>query len=73
MNRTGEDGNTPGRSKRFFQQDEYWYYTTREGVDIGPFDTFHEAEIGASEFIDFIIHAEPDVIQTLERYANKAA
>lgn len=73
MNRTGEDGGVPTRSKRFFQKGEYWYYSTREGVDIGPFDTLHEAETGASDFIDFIIHAEPAVIETLERYATKAA
>ncbi|WP_075184887.1 DUF6316 family protein [Teredinibacter haidensis] len=73
MNRIGEDGGVPGRSKRFFQKGEYWYYSTREGVDIGPFDTHHEAETGASDFIDFILHAEPEVIQTLGRYAGKAA
>ncbi|WP_188150793.1 DUF6316 family protein [Teredinibacter waterburyi] len=73
MNRTGEDGNLPNRSKRFFQKGEYWYYTTREGVDIGPFDTAHEAELGVSDFIDFIIHAEPAVAETLARYAGKAA
>jgi hypothetical protein len=33
----------------------------------------HEAETGASDFIDFILHAEPEVLQTLERYASKAA
>jgi len=73
MNRTGEDGTVPSRCNRFFQKGDYWYYSTREGVDIGPFDTFHEAETGASDFIDFILHAEPSVIETLERYASKAA
>ncbi|TVZ37282.1 hypothetical protein P886_1623 [Alteromonadaceae bacterium 2753L.S.0a.02] len=73
MNRTGEEGSVPTRSKRFFQKNDYWYYSTREGVDIGPFDTLHEAEVGASDFIDFIIHAEPTVIETLERYASRAA
>ncbi|WP_185233220.1 DUF6316 family protein [Teredinibacter franksiae] len=73
MNRTGEECGLPNRSNRYFQKSEYWYYSTREGVDIGPFDTMHEAETGASDFIDFIIHAEPDVIQTLERYSGKAA
>lgn len=73
MNRTGEAGGVPIRSKRFFKKGDYWYYGTREGVDIGPFDNVHEAEIGASEFIDFIIHAEPSVIQTLEKYGRVAA
>ena len=73
MNRSGEEGVTlPTRSKRFFDRDGYWYYTTREGVDIGPFDSLIEAETGASEFIDFIIHAEPSVVKTLERYGKVA-
>ena len=73
MNRTGENGTLPVRSKRFFIKGEYWYYSTREGVDIGPFDSMHEAETGASEFIDFIIHAEPAVVETLEKYGRVAA
>ena len=67
MNRFGEEGKVPARSKRFFQKGDYWYYNTREGVEIGPFDTQQEAETGASEFIDFILHAEPDVLATLSR------
>jgi len=73
MNRTGEEGFTPNRSRRFLEKNGYWYYRTREGVDIGPFDSLTEAESGASEFIDFILHAEPDIIHTLEKYASKAA
>lgn len=73
MNRTGENGTVPGRRKRFFQKGDYWYYSTREGVDIGPFDTAQEAETGASDFIDFIIHAEPSVVETLEKYGRAAA
>ncbi|ACR13749.1 DUF6316 family protein [Teredinibacter turnerae] len=73
MNRTGEEGTVPSRSKRFFEKGDYWYYSTREGVDIGPFDTLHEAEVGASDFIDFIIHAEPTIRETLGRYSSRAA
>lgn len=72
MNRTGENGRLPKRSNRFFEKNRYWYYTTREGVSIGPFDTAQEAETGASDFIDFIIHAEPSVVQTLEKYGRAA-
>ena len=73
MNRTGENGSTPERNKRFFQKGNYWYYATREGVDIGPFDTYSEAETGASDFIDFITHAEPNIVETLERYGRAVA
>lgn len=73
MNRTGEIGQScPDRSKRFFKKADYWYYNTREGVDIGPFDSMNEAEAGVSDFIDFIIHAEPGVVKTLERYRRAA-
>ncbi|MFT5083269.1 MAG: hypothetical protein ACI9Y1_001310 [Lentisphaeria bacterium] len=72
MNRTGEQGTTASRCQRFFKKDDYWYYSTREGVNIGPFDTLNEAEIGASEFIDFIMHAEPNIIKTLEKYGRAA-
>lgn len=73
MNRIGEAGSCPSRrSQRFFQKAEYWYYSTREGVDIGPFDSLSEAEIGVSDFIDFVIHAEPKVIETLEKYGKAA-
>lgn len=73
MNRIGEVGDCPERrSKRIFQRDNYWYYTTREGVDIGPFDSAPEAEAGVSDFVDFIIHAEPAVAKALTKYARAA-
>ena len=74
MNRTGEQLNElPDRNSRFFEEEGYWYYNTREGVPIGPFDTMSEAEIGVSDFIDFIMHAEPSVSETLAKYAQQAA
>ena len=42
-NRAGEDGSIPNRSGRFLEKSGYWYYMTREGVDIGPFDTREDA------------------------------
>jgi hypothetical protein len=67
-NRAGEHGSVPKRSGRFLEKDGYWYYTTREGVDIGPFDSREDAEIGVGEFIDFICAAEPKVKEALESY-----
>jgi hypothetical protein len=66
--RIGEEGGIPNRSGRFIQKQDYWYYTTREGVDIGPFDTRDEAEVGVGEFIDFVCAAEPKILEILERY-----
>lgn len=67
-NRVGENGNVPDRNGRFLQKEEYWYYTTREGVDIGPFDSRDDAEIGVGEFIDFICASEPKILAALKQY-----
>ena len=72
-NRSGEYGNVPQRSERVFQKHNYWYYTTREGVDIGPFDSSEAASKGATEFVDFVLNAEPTVLETLSRYSSRAA
>lgn len=67
-NRAGENGNVPTRHGRYVQKDKYWYYTTREGVDIGPFDSRADAEIGVDEFIEFIQASEPKVSDVLKQY-----
>ena len=71
-NRNGEKGKIPERHERFFQTEDYWYYTTREGVDIGPFDSLEDACHGANEFIDFICGAEPAFSRTLAQYKPRA-
>lgn len=67
-NRSGEQGSVPDRSGRFLEKDGYWYYTTREGVDIGPFDNRSDAEVGVDEFIDFIRASESTVSDVLKQY-----
>ena len=71
-NRTGENGNAPSRSNRLFQQESYWYYRTREGVAIGPFDSRDEAEVGVNDFVDFMSHAGQEMSQTLSMYGQAA-
>lgn len=73
MNRNGENGNYPERSPRFFEQQAYWYYNTREGINIGPFDCLGDAEQGASDFISFISTANDSVLDTLKNYARYQA
>jgi hypothetical protein len=63
----------PVRQDRFFERDNYWYYTTREGVQIGPFDQLAEARDGCDDFIEFITGPGQIYIPTLCRYANHAA
>ena len=72
-NRTGEQGNVPTRNDRVFKKSSYWYYTTREGVDIGPFDNQADAELGATEFIDYVSIAQPKVIAALQQHGKHAA
>ena len=46
--RRGEVGRNWFRSSRVFAHSaENWYFRTREGVDVGPYDTSFEAEIEA--------------------------
>lgn len=67
-NRAGEQGAVPARHGRYLQKEGYWYYSTREGVDIGPFDNREDAENGVGEFIDFIQASEPKVSDVLKQY-----
>jgi hypothetical protein len=72
MNRTGESGSMPDRQNRFFQQYDYWYYRTREGISIGPFDTVAEAQRGAAEFIDYVVNQNPNFLGVLSLYKAAA-
>jgi hypothetical protein len=72
MNRSGESGAMPSRQNRFFQQYEYWYYRTREGIDIGPFDTLSDAQNGVREFIDYVVNQNPKFVDVLSRYKAAA-
>lgn len=67
-NRNGEQGNTPNRNSRYIQKAGYWYYSTREGVDIGPFDNQQDAVLGVTEFIEYLCESEPKVTDLLKLY-----
>lgn len=58
-NRIGEPEVPCSRTERLVEQDSYWFFTTREGVKVGPFDTRLEAAEGVNEYIDFITN-NPD-------------
>lgn len=69
-NRKGENGPAPMRTDRFFAVKSSWYFATREGASIGPFDNKDEAAQGLSDFIDFIALAEPQMLSSF--YASLA-
>ncbi len=56
------------RTDRFFAVNSAWYFATREGASIGPFDTKYDAQKGLHDFIDFIQLAEPRVLSSF--YSN---
>ena len=69
--RQGEEGNSGVvRSDRFIQKDGYWYYSTREGVYIGPFDDKSGAIGGCCEFIDYVCSENPGFAHTLKQYLH---
>jgi hypothetical protein len=45
--RENEKPRTWFRSERVFLSDGQWFFHTREGVDVGPYDSQFEAEIEA--------------------------
>lgn len=67
LNREGELGNVPIRSDRFFSSDAVWYFSTREGTDIGPFENKKKAGIGLQDFLEFLALAKPKVLATFFR------
>lgn len=57
--RKGESGPIPSRSDRFYLLESLWFFATREGAPMGPFETHEEAVVGLQDFLDFLNLAEP--------------
>lgn len=68
--RTGESTIPSLRSERFFEQESYWYFRTREGLDIGPFNTITCAQEGLNGFIGFLQQAQDDVVTKITKYSK---
>ncbi|WP_235015389.1 DUF6316 family protein [Oceanicoccus sp. KOV_DT_Chl] len=65
INRDGEAGGTPMRSDRFFAAQGEWFFSTREGSPIGPFEDKDDARNGLKDFIEFMSLAEPKTLSRL--------
>ena len=66
--RKGElGGNNPDRKERVFQKGEFWYFYTREEVQIGPFNSRELAEKGANDYVGFAIDADPKILGSLSK------
>lgn len=66
-NRDGEIGQPPPRSSRLFLMQNLWYFSTREGADIGPFNSRDDADAGIEDFIQFVLLANT---RTLNNFLN---
>lgn len=55
MIRRGESGVIPFRSGRYFNVEAKWYFSSREGIDHGPYDSKYDAEVSLDVFIQNII------------------
>jgi hypothetical protein len=52
MRRKGESSSRPHvRTDRFTLANDAWYFTTREGMDVGPFESRAEAEKGCERLL----------------------
>ncbi|KZY38794.1 hypothetical protein A3752_18610 [Oleiphilus sp. HI0081] len=52
--RTGEQGEIPFRSSRFFSVGNKWYFSTREGFDSGPYANKERARDSLQSFLKII-------------------
>lgn len=67
-NRAGEAGVViPARKMRIFKkEDGYFYYRTREGMNIGPFDTEDQALKSINDYIEnFIGKTDESVVKKI--------
>jgi hypothetical protein len=67
--RQGEEaeGKATDRSDRVFQKGTFWYFHTRENVQIGPFESHELALKGANDYVGFAMDATPDLLDTLTK------
>lgn len=63
--RRGEDAPAPRRQSRIFENDEGFWFATREGSSIGPFPTCADAERGIQDFVSFALDVD-HVVSLLE-------
>lgn len=63
------------RSTRFMQTDEGWYFRTREGVMLGPYEEEFDAEISASLLIAALAQLDPsaDATAAIQRFMRDPA
>jgi hypothetical protein len=71
-NRSGEPDKMRFRGSHVFPAHGKWYFNTREGIDVGPFDTRGEAEINSTRLRLVLAKIEdPELARTvISRYTE---
>ncbi|MGB5324136.1 MAG: DUF6316 family protein [Pseudomonadales bacterium] len=65
--RKGEAGPIPSRCERFYSLRSEWFFATREGASVGPYETMESASMGLDDYLDFMALAKPRVREKLVR------
>lgn len=66
--RNGEGDAPPIRQERFFKRGNYWYFATREGAAIGPYDNLEQAQAGARHYANQVTDM-PETAAVIRDYA----
>lgn len=56
---------SPVRSDRYFKLSDYWYFITREGATLGPYDSKVQAQEAVADYIQFVNQATPAMLKLL--------
>ncbi|MBQ0719820.1 MAG: hypothetical protein KBT88_15100 [Gammaproteobacteria bacterium] len=56
---------SPLRSDRYFKLSDYWYFITREGATLGPYDSRDQAQDAVADYIQFVNQATPAILKLL--------
>ena len=59
------------RSTRFEYREGEWYLQTREGIELGPFESHAEASVSLNDYLDFVSSGNTQALQDL--YKKSAA
>ncbi len=65
---TNEPQSESLRSDRFFKLSDYWYFITREGATLGPYDSKDQAQHAVADYIQFVNQASPNILKLLSAH-----
>jgi hypothetical protein len=73
--RRGEKHRSWFRSDRFFQVDSIWFFTTREGIDIGPFNFEVEARRHERRLVSLLLRTKTpeEACKVIYEYKHRPA